>query len=107
MPDPLLAELDRVQAARGVAGGGDPLLSLLDEVQSQPETDDRSIFSRAYDAVFTPPEVVTRSASSLADKIDSPSLNRSPLRARLEGFAAGAVEGIGSLLTPGDVALTA
>src|SRR5688572_20194154 len=107
MPDPLLAELDRVQASRGRAGGGtpDPLLSLLDAVQSSADT--RSMGARAFDAVFTPPAAVTAAFGRRADAIDAPTPHRGRLRAQVEGFAAGALEGVGSLLPPGDVTLTA
>jgi hypothetical protein len=50
---------------------------------------------------------VTRWASRIADTIDAPSTERSRLRAQLEGFMAGAVQGVGNLMTPGDVALLA
>jgi hypothetical protein len=101
--DPLLDLLDDVQRD---PKQGDPLLSMLDDVQGV-SADKRSIGSRAFDAVFTPPEAVTAAFKAGADRIDSPSLDRSPMRARLEGFAAGAWEGVGSLITPGDVVLTA
>lgn len=88
---------------------GPSILGVLDAVQqkSQQQPDNRSPFARAYDVLFTPPEAVTRGAAAAADVIDAPSLERGPLRARLEGFGAGALEGAASLLTPGDVALTA
>lgn len=69
--------------------------------------DPRSFFSRAFDRVFTAPEAVTSGFRAGAERIDRPSLDRSPTTARLRGFAAGAVEQIGHLLTPGDIALTA
>src|SRR5689334_22140683 len=99
--DPFLNALDAVQR-------GDPFLAALDAVQkpTQP-VDNRSTFAKAYDATFTAPESVTRNAAVLADAIDRPSVERSPLRAQLEGFAAGAVQGAANLLTPGDIALTA
>ena len=100
------------RAARTPTGGD--ILSVLDQVQSEQSkpaaaesTDRRSLFARGFDAVFTPPEVVTRAAGNIADRVDSPSLDRGPLAARARGFAAGAVEGVSNLLTPGDVALTA
>lgn len=41
----------------------------------------------------------SKAAHSAADIIDKPSLNRSPKRAMLEGFAAGATEGMGDLIS--------
>ncbi len=99
--DPWLSALDQVQEAKG-----DPWLAALDAVKA-PAPDTRSVVSRAFDTVFTPPRAVTHAATAAADAIDAPSLTRSPFRASVEGFAAGAVEGAASLLTPGDVALTA
>lgn len=95
----------------------DSILSVLDEVQGQ---DGRSLFARAFDAVFTPPQLVTDAAAWLAKRIDDPALREQPQTVLKEGiplqvpanpmpraFIAGATEGVGSLLTPGDVALTA
>lgn len=99
----------------------DPWLSALDAVQ---QPDNRSMFSKAYDAAFTPPEAVTRTAKSIADTIDprhtqpsmadvdaaedAPSVFGIPLTpASARAYYAGAVEGVGNLLTPGDAILTA
>src|SRR5206468_4284975 len=61
-------------------GGKDDhdIMSALDQVQ---QPDKRSLFSKAYDAVFTPPEIVTQTAADVANAIDAPSLDRSPMRA--------------------------
>lgn len=101
-----LSILDDVQG-RGAVGGDRVAPGGLTAPMTGEHADTRSVGSRAFDAAFTPPEAVTRTAATLADQIDAPTLDRSPLRARLEGFAAGAVEGAASLLTPGDAVLTA
>lgn len=44
-------------------------------------------------------DIPSRVASQAADIIDKPSLNRSVGRAQLEGFTAGATEGIGDLIS--------
>src|SRR5688572_20373036 len=105
--DPYLDALNAAQSS-AKTGGGDPVLGALDAVQqgAMPK-DTRSPFAKTFDALFTAPEAVTRGAANLANRIDAPSADRSPLRARVEGFAAGALEGAASLLTPGDVTLTA
>ena len=99
--DPWLDALDSVQRKPAP----DPWLAALDDVQEP--TDSRSTFAKAYDVAFTPPEAVTRGAASIANRIDTPSLERSPMAARVQGFLAGAVEGAANLLTPGDAVLTA
>src|SRR5688572_26118997 len=103
MPNPILDALDEVQGVKGP-----DVLAILDEVQQQTSSrDTRSGFAKTFDAVFTPPEAVTRAANRIAERVDAPSRDRSPLRARIEGFVAGAAQGVGSLLTPGDAVLTA
>lgn len=127
--DPILDALDEVQSvgARSTQAG-DPILAALDEVQAgAPAPDTRSSFARGYDALFTPPAVVTRMATDLANYIDTsarPAPNNSwrdiaeavPDVARnlmlhpvatIRGGVAGTVEGVGSLVTPGDLGLLA
>lgn len=41
----------------------------------------------------------SRIAKDIADSIDKPQLNRSPIRARFEGFMGGATEGVGNLIS--------
>lgn len=127
--DPWLDALDAVQEAPPA----DPWLSALDDVQAEQPADTRSVFARAYDAAFTPPEAVTRTAAQVANAIDvadrdgvapaggmleqvaqipgavadvARNLITEPT-ATIRGGLAGAVEGAASLLTPGDAALTA
>lgn len=73
---------------------------------------EQGTFGRAMEVARTPlTDAPSRAADFVANKIDEPSLDRSPLRAKLEGFAAGATQGVGDVLTqmtsPLDLALTA
>lgn len=78
---------------------------------NKPEVEEPSYLGRFWDYINTPivtaPSEIAREA---ADYIDSPSLERSPTRARIEGFGAGALEGLGdfisSLTTPANVGLS-
>ncbi len=129
MPQSVLDALDDVQGRHAPVPPGGDILGTLDAVQGRGgassawfigpdgkridpdegaaplKADTRSLFARGYDATFTAPEFVTRAADTVADAIDQPSLNRSHLRAQIQGFLAGSVQGAASLLTPGDVAL--
>lgn len=107
--DPFLAALQQVRATAPATSTGvdDPFLAALSKVRGERPADKRSGFSRAYDAVFTPPETVTRAATAAANAVDDPVEGRSRIAAMVRGFGAGALQGAANLLTPGDVALTA
>jgi len=56
------------------------------------------MLSRAWHTLSDPlTDAPSRFAKGVADYIDSPSLNRSPTMARIKGFGAGAIEGIGDM----------
>jgi hypothetical protein len=68
--------------------------------------------SRAWHAISEPlTDAPSRVGNRFADSVDSPSLNRSPTMASIEGFGAGALQGIGNLLSgltsPLNIATTA
>jgi hypothetical protein len=65
-----------------------------------------------WDAISQPLTTLpSEFADTIANYIDRPSLERSPLRAQIEGFGAGAVEGLGDVISgltsPIDLAITA
>lgn len=65
-----------------------------------------------WDAISQPLTTLpSEFASGIANMIDQPSLERSPLRAQIEGFGAGAIEGLGDVISgltsPIDLATTA
>src|SRR5678809_1125944 len=65
--------------------------------QAQPE---QGILSRAWHAISDPlTDAPSRFASSVADSLDAPNLNRSPMAARIQGFVGGALQGIGDLVS--------
>jgi hypothetical protein len=68
----------------------------------------KSLWERANEPLTDAP---SKAAAKLADAIDQPSLERSPLKAKLQGFVAGATKGAGdvvsSLTSPLNLGLTA
>ena len=84
-----------------------PIQQPIQQVE-QPE----SMFSRGWKAISEPlTDLPSKFASSVADYIDAPSLERSPMMARIQGFGAGAIQGLGdiasSLTSPINLATTA
>lgn len=92
-------------------------LSKADKITSQEKTKSepekpKSVFKKAWDFATTPlTDVPSQFARRAAESIDQPSVSRSPTRARLEGFGAGAIEGVGNLISgetaPLSIALSA
>jgi hypothetical protein len=75
-------------------------------------TQQPSMLGGIWDAISQPLTTLpSEFASGLADYIDRPSLERSPLRAQIEGFGAGALQGLGDVISgftsPIDLATTA
>jgi len=72
------------------------------------EERDTGLLGRLTQPLTTAP---SRIAGGIAEYIDQPSLERSPMRARIQGFGAGALEGLGDLISgltsPLDLALLA
>jgi hypothetical protein len=81
-------------------------------VVNTPAPQQPSMLGGMWDAISSPLTTLpSEFAKGVADYIDRPSLERSPMRARIEGFGAGAIEGVGDLLSsltsPIDLATTA
>jgi hypothetical protein len=64
--------------------------------------DNSNIIDKGWKAISEPPEIVTKTANELADKIDNP-LGEGGY---LKGFGAGAIQGAASLLSPLNIAQT-
>lgn len=53
---------------------------------------------------YTTPLVTPEAIKPLQDRLDSPSLERSPMEARIRGFGAGALEGLRGFTSPAEMA---
>lgn len=72
----------------------------VDDPDWQDDDSDQSFLSSAWQTLSTPLwEGPSRFAGEVAESIDQPSLERSPMMARLQGFGAGALQGIGDLVS--------
>jgi len=68
------------------------------------ESPDNTEHSKSlWEHLTTRPQFIKDITDSLANTIDSPSLDRSPLMARIKGFGAGALEGASEFFNPLDV----
>lgn len=81
-------------------------------VPSQAPSQKPSMLGGIWDAISQPLTTLpSEFADTIANYIDQPSLERSPLRAQIEGFGAGAMEGLGDVISgftsPIDLATTA
>lgn len=75
----------------------DEIKTQLEQVVNQPKN--QSFARSVLDFATTPlSNAPSQFIDKRADEFDKPSLNRSPMRARLEGFSAGAAQGVGDLL---------
>lgn len=110
---------EAVTLSQLIQGGG------FDYEGISPAKDERSLFARAVDTVFSPIPAIQSRIESVARWMDSPGQGAggrepegdqagivsddpgSPYGAAHRGFIGGALEGIGRLLTPGDAILTA
>jgi hypothetical protein len=84
-----------------------PTLTVPSAPKQQP-----SMLGGIWDAISQPLTTLpSEFADTIANYIDRPSLERSPLRAQIEGFGAGAIEGLGDVISgftsPIDLATTA
>lgn len=69
------------------------------EVKNEPKVES-GFLSKVWNTLSSPlTNIPSDVANYLADKIDIPSLERSPLAARAQGFIAGAGQGIGNIAT--------
>jgi hypothetical protein len=89
----------------------DDILKLAAEKEATPHQSGQSTLGKVWEWANAPlTDAPSRVAKAAADKIDSPSLDRDPLTAKLEGFKAGAVQGLGdvasSLTSPLNAGLT-
>lgn len=68
--------------------------------EQAPELEGSGFLNRAWHAISDPlTDAPSRFAKSVGDMIDAPSLDRSPTMARIQGFGAGALQGIGDLVS--------
>jgi hypothetical protein len=66
----------------------------------KPPVDTRGTLRKVWDAANKPLTTLpSEVAGKVADSIDSPSLDRSPFAAQVEGFAGGVTQGIGDLMS--------
>jgi hypothetical protein len=107
MPDASNEEIAREAKRRELESYSDLERTVLGEKPKQ----ERSTLGKLYDKATTP--LTTKPseiATDVANSIDQRSLAETPWMARLKGFAAGATEGVGNILTqmtsPLDLALT-
>lgn len=72
----------------------------FEPIDFEPEEPEPGMLSRAWTRLSQPLTTLpSKAAKAVADVIDQPSLTRSPTMARIAGFGAGALEGIGDVVS--------
>lgn len=71
----------------------------VDEPVNEPVVDEPSMMSKSWEAINKPLIDLAPAANKIADYVDTPELDDSGFTARLKGFGAGAIQGLGDVIS--------